>query len=334
MKKKTTLCALAFCILALTGCGDAGQMEKPDITIPGYQKITYNTEPAQYGDFAPILEMKLQAGSFERKKYYPAYDAMQVDQVNVQEGDTVHQGDVMVSFDSDEIEEERRQYASRVEEDDLLIDHYKKLAEIQSTDEYQRTIEDLQNDRQIAALYIQELDARLSAYDIVAEGDGTVTIVSDMLTYGEVYAGEAIVTVLYSTDEYAATVADDYDFQIGDIYTATYGVASYDFILNSIEEKGTNEEEQPVRELTFKLASPETIPTSDSLNLSIEKPVLEHVLYVPKNAVFSVGDTNYVYVLDENGFRHGVEVVTGSTVDDYVVIESGLNEGDKVVVEE
>lgn len=39
-----------------------------------------------------------------------------------------------------------------------------------------------------------------------------------------------------------------------------------------------------------------------------------------------------VYVLDEDGFRHGVQVQTGATIDGYTVIEDGLKEGDKVVI--
>ena len=37
-------------------------------------------------------------------------------------------------------------------------------------------------------------------------------------------------------------------------------------------------------------------------------------------------------VLDEDGFRHGVQVQTGATIDGYTVIEDGLKEGDKVVI--
>ena len=56
------------------------------------------------------------------------------------------------------------------------------------------------------------------------------------------------------------------------------------------------------------------------------------VLYVPEFAIVYVGNDNYVYVLDEDGFRHGVQVQTGATIDGYTVIEDGLKEGDKVVI--
>ena len=86
------------------------------------------------------------------------------------------------------------------------------------------------------------------------------------------------------------------------------------------------------RQLTFTLVDSAKRPSSDSLNLEIEKNVLKNVLYVPEDAIVYVGNDNYVYVLDEDGFRHGVQVQTGATIDGYTVIEDGLKEGDKVVI--
>ena len=88
-----------------------------------------------------------------------------------------------------------------------------------------------------------------------------------------------------------------------------------------------------IRNLTFRLSSMDGIPTAESLTMKIEKPVLKNVLYVPKSAIISVEEKTYVYVVDEAGFRHGVQVEVGSTVDDYTVIKSGLLEHDKVVVD-
>ena len=60
--------------------------------------------------------------------------------------------------------------------------------------------------------------------------------------------------------------------------------------------------------------------------------MLKDVLYVPEAAVADVGGDKYVYVMDEEGFRHGIRVQTGATIDGYTVIEDGLKEGDKVVI--
>ena len=84
------------------------------ITIPEYEKITYTTEPVVHGDIAPVLDLRLKSEQFERKEYYPDHDEMEVDQVFVHVGDVVQNGDTLVTFSSEDITEERRQYENRV----------------------------------------------------------------------------------------------------------------------------------------------------------------------------------------------------------------------------
>ena len=190
----------------------------------------------------------------------------------------------------------------------------------------------MQKDQEIARLYIDELDAKLETYTIKAEEDGVVSSISDMLEYGTVYAYDPLVKLLYGSDKYTTTTDDDYDFQVGQTYTATFGVGSYDIVLSDIEETATDSDAGAKRKLSFVLADSTGRPSSSSLNLVIKKDVIKDVLYVPQDAIMSVKDETYVYQVDDQGFRHGVPVKTGSTVNGYTVIEEGLQEGDKVVV--
>lgn len=160
---------MVLCVGLLSGCAGKTQTDDLVITIPEYEKITYTTEPVVHGDIAPVLDLRLKAEQFERKEYYPDHDEMEVDQVFVHVGDVVQNGDTLVTFSSEDITEERRQYENRVEEDALLIDHYTKLDAINQTDEHQESIEQLKKDQEIAGLYIKDLDARLEAYTIKAE---------------------------------------------------------------------------------------------------------------------------------------------------------------------
>lgn len=323
---------MVLCVGLLSGCAGKTQTDDLVITIPEYEKITYTTEPVVHGDIAPVLDLRLKSEQFERKEYYPDHDEMEVDQVFVHVGDVVQNGDTLVTFSSEDITEERRQYENRVEEDALLIDHYTKLDAINQTDEHQESIEQLKKDQEIAGLYIKDLDARLEAYTIKAEGSGIVSSLSDMLDYGTVYAGDAVVTILYGSDNYTTTTEDDYAFEVGQKFTATFGVGSYEVRLTAIDVLASDTDAGMKRQLTFTLVDSAKRPSSDSLNLEIEKNVLKNVLYVPEDAIVYVGNDNYVYVLDEDGFRHGVQVQTGATIDGYTVIEDGLKEGDKVVI--
>ena len=332
IRKRRMAAVMVLCVGLLSGCAGKTQTDDLVITIPEYEKITYTTEPVVHGDIAPVLDLRLKSEQFERKEYYPDHDEMEVDQVFVHVGDVVQNGDTLVTFSSEDITEERRQYENRVEEDALLIDHYTKLDAINQTDEHQESIEQLKKDQEIAGLYIKDLDARLEAYTIKAEGSGIVSSLSDMLDYGTVYAGDAVVTILYGSDSYTTTTEDDYAFEVGQTFTATFGVGSYEVRLTAIDVLASDTDAGMKRQLTFTLVDSAKRPSSDSLNLEIEKNVLKNVLYVPEDAIVYVGNDNYVYVLDEDGFRHGVQVQTGATIDGYTVIEDGLKEGDKVVI--
>ena len=332
IRKRRMAAVMVLCVGLLSGCAGKTQTDDLVITIPEYEKITYTTEPVVHGDIAPVLDLRLKSEQFERKEYYPDHDEMEVDQVFVHVGDVVQNGDTLVTFSSEDITEERRQYENPVEEDALLIDHYTKLDAINQTDEHQESIEQLKKDQEIAGLYIKDLDARLEAYTIKAEGSGIVSSLSDMLDYGTVYAGDAVVTILYGSDNYTTTTEDDYAFEVGQTFTATFGVGSYEVRLTAIDVLASDTDAGMKRQLTFTLVDSAKRPSSDSLNLEIEKNVLKNVLYVPEDAIVYVGNDNYVYVLDEDGFRHGVQVQTGATIDGYTVIEDGLKEGDKVVI--
>lgn len=330
--KKGMATVMMLCVSLLCGCTGKTQTDDLVITIPEYEKITYTTEPVIHGDIEPVLNLRLKSDEFERKEYYPDHDEMEVDQVFVRAGDIVQKGDTLVTFSSEDIAEERRQYENRVEEDALLIEHYTKLDQINQTDEHQESIEQLKKDQEIAGLYIKDLDARLEAYTIKAEGNGIVSSLSDMLDYGTVYAGDAVITILYGSDNYVTTTEDDYAFEVGQTFTATFGVGSYEVALTAIEELASNSDAGWKRQLTFTLVDPSKRPSSDSLDLEVRKNVLKNVLYVSEDAITHVGSNDYVYVLDDNGFRHGVQVQTGTTIDGYTVIEDGLQEGDKVVI--
>lgn len=317
--------------LALSGCGKKGQEKELVITVDDYERITYETAEAVYGDICPVLNLRLTADSFDRSNCFPALVGMEADQIYVKEGDVVHAGDVMLTFKAGDLDKEKEAYQNQMDETALLIEHYENLAKLQNTDEYKDSIEELKQEQQIASMYVQELQAKIDSYSIKAEKDGVVVMVSELLTAGEVNPNNPVITLIYGSDDYKAVTNDDMDFKIGDTFTATYGVASYDMVLTAVEETGKDSEGNVMRELTFTLAEGQDKPSSENINMVIEKPVLKNVLYVPATAVFAVEDKTYVYVLDENQFRRGVEVKVGGTVDGFTVIEAGLNQGDKVV---
>lgn len=325
---KKGLVGLIICSMVLCcGCSRSREQERANIKISEYEKITYETTSVERGDIVPTLTLEVQSDTFERKNYFPRLDEMEVDQVYVTEGDMVSQGQTLVSFKSGDISDQITAYENRLTEDQLLIDHYTRLMDIDDTQDYTESISTLKQDMEVCSLYIQELNAKLESYSIKAEGNGSVIMVSDLLDYGVVNTGDNVLTLIYGTGEYYATTTEDYDFKLDEIYEATYAGKTYSLRLVSIEEP---EGEAGVK-LNFTMAV-EGITGVEKMSMTLDKPKLSGVLYLPEDCIFYVDEQAYVYTLDEQGFREVVKVTVGQTIDGLTIIESGLNEGDKAVI--
>ena len=320
------ICSLG-CSMLLTGCGKSNDQERANVRISEYDKITYETVSVERGDIVPTLTLEVTSDTFQRKNYFPRQDEMEVDQIYVTEGDMVTEGQTLVSFKAGDISEQITSYENQRTEDQLLIDHYTKLMEIDSEQDYTEAIKTLKQDMEVCSLYIQELNAKLESYSIKAEGNGTVIMVSDLLDYGVVNSGDNVLTLIYGTGEYYATTTDDFDFKVDEVYEASYANSTYSLRLVSIEEP----EGEKGRKLNFTMAI-DGVTGVEKMTMVLNKPALKDVLYVPEDCVFSVDDTTYVYTLDENGFREAIEVTVGQTIEGMTVIETGLSEGEKVVI--
>lgn len=320
------ICSLV-CSMFLAGCGKSNEQERANIKISEYEKITYETVSVEQGDIVPTLTLEVQSDTFQRKNYFPRMDEMEVDQIYVTEGDMVEEGQTLVSFKAGDISEQITGYENQLTENQLLIDHYTRLMEIDDSQDYAETIKTIKQDMEVCGLYIQELNAKLESYSIKAEGRGSVIMVSELLDYGVVNSGDNVLTLIYGTGEYYATTTEEYDFKIDEVYEATYANSTYSLRLVSIEEI----EGESGRKLNFTMAI-DGVTGVEKMAMVLNKPALKDVLYVPKDCVFYVDEAAYVYTLDENGFREAISVTVGQTIDGMTVIETGLTEGEKVVI--
>ena len=330
MRKKIIASILVIAVMGLVGCESRDSSDRAQIYIEEYEKVEYETVAVERGDITPQFMLNVYSDGFYRKNYYPALDNVEVEQVYVKKGDTVKEGDVMITFKSGDISKQIEQYENKLNQNIMLVDHYSNLMRIDPTLDYSADIKLLKDDIEVCNLYIEELKSKLSLYNVVAEGTGMVTMILDRLDYGYVNTADNIMSVSYGTGEYYATTQEDYDFKIGDVYEGSYSTYRYSLELTDIQDV-KNEKGEDEKKLYFKLAM-DGVAGVDSMWVLLNKDTLENVLYLPAKSVFYVNGSNYVYMLDENGYREAVEVKTGEIIDEYIVIESGLEEGDKVVI--
>ena len=356
--RKSTLLLCALLVCTLTGCGAATVEDQARISIPLYEIIEYGAVTVERGDLKPELKFSIMVDDYERINYRAYQDGLELQAIHVSVGDAVKKGDVLVSFQSGDLEETIRSYQKQLSDDELLLEHYERLKKLmddygelpeaetedkEETDadeemlkaeqsDYSVSIRDLKKEMELLKVQIAEAEEKLASYSLVAERDGTITYIEDSLYYGYVVIGSDLVTETCGSDFYQTTVSNDYDFKIGDIYTAVSGVAKYDMELISIEDA----ENKGDRVLKFRPVSDMSgVSEADSFNVTIPLEVIKDACYVPSRYIFTEDDKYYVYVLDENGFCDGVEVTLGATVgegsDQVTVITSGLTGGEQVV---
>lgn len=332
MKKKILIFGSIILMYALSGC-EKNKRVTVKAEIEDYQKNVYESVDVEEGNIEPIITLRLKTKGFERNSYYVMYNDLTVDKVFVAKGDRVNEGQTLITFKSEEIEDELANYNASYEEKKLMVDHFTNLMKIDTSCNYEKDIKDIKEKMEIDQLYINELNAKLDSYSITALRSGTVDTVSELLDYGTVKTTDTLVTVVSGSGEYTANTTDDYEFELNKTYLATFGIAQYEMVLVAINEGGIDAEGNAVRELTFEpLSDMAGVTESDTVEIIIHKEVLKNVVYIPKEAVFEQDEHLYVYVLDENGFRDIVEVKVKEIVDGFSIIEEGLSKGEKVVI--
>lgn len=305
----------------LAGCGseDAGVVE---IQHTPYEKMTYSTTEVQVGDMSPEITLILKAQGYERKTYGATSQDLQLDRVYVSVGDKVKKGDLLVSFQSDSIRETIESYQNQISQNELLIQHYTNLMEIDDSLDYSTDLAMLQEDNKVAALYIEEAENKLAGYQIVAESDGTITEIDEYLQNGCYRPGSRLITEICGTGNYTAVNTENYSFQTGETYTAVCGVASYE--LELVEIDGEDLIFEPCSDMS-------AVSDAEMLTMVVQKPELKDAVYVQADVVHKAGEQYFVYVLDEQGYRDVVWVTPGDRVEPYLVITEGLSGGEKVV---
>lgn len=325
--------AMTASLAACSGNTD-GQIGEAKINIEPYSKTEFNTEKVQSGDIQSSLSLELKPDGYTSKNYSIEQSDYKVQDINVKEGDKVKKGDVMIQFEAKDIQKTIEAYTDQKEQAQLSVDHYTRLAAIDSGQDYSSDIASAKQEIEIANTYIEEQNEQMKAYQVIAEQDGTVTYVNADLQYGYATPKTTLVTVDSGSSNYVAETEDSYEFTEGKVYTASFEEAEFDMKLVSCERYTSTATGLEMQTVTFEPVDDMAgVTEADTLEMIIEKPVVKNVVYVNKKAVFDGADSNkYVYVVDENGYRSAVEVTVGDTVDDYTVIKTGLEAGEQVVI--
>ena len=277
-KKRTGKWKLLLCLAAgslLTGCGKA-EPELVSTARTPYEKLVYDTTEVKKGNLMPEITLKLKAEGLEKITYDATNTELKLDKVYVAVGDKVEKGELLVSFRSDSLEAKMTQYQDEIADKQLLVEHYVNLMSCDASLDYNEDITNLKRDIEVAELYVEEAEEKLSRYQITAKESGTITAMDNYLQKGGFVPGYNLITEVCGTGNYEADLPEGYEFNMGDTYTATLDALSYELKVAGVEENKIIF--SPVSDMT-------SLSEADVLSLVITKPTLENVIYVKASAV-------------------------------------------------
>ena len=275
------------------------------------------------GNLTPEITLKLKAEGLEKITYDATNTELKLDKVYVAVGDKVEKGELLVSFRSDSLEAKMTQYQDEIADKQLLVEHYVNLMSCDASLDYNEDIANLKRDIEVAELYVEEAEEKLSRYQITAKESGTITAMDNYLQKGGFVPGNNLITEVCGTGNYEADLPEGYEFNMGDTYTATLDALSYELKVAGVEENKIIF--SPVSDMT-------SLSEADVLSLVITKPTLENVIYVKASAVKEGEEGHFVYLLDDSGYREAVPVTVGEKVGNHWVVTSGLSGGEKVTL--
>lgn len=326
------LAGLLLTTAALTACGQATESALVQLPRDSYQKTEYKTTTVMRGDINPILTLSLKPMELEEIKYSVNEADLEVEDINVEVGDRVTAGQVLISFKSDEIKKNIEKYSSEVTKAELLLSHYERTYEIDRKDrddKYGVILQELKDNLAISKLYLEEEQQRFQACQVIAKQDGIVTFISKSVLSGLVDPESVLLIENCGKNNFYAETKDNYNFQIGDVYQAEYDGGYVDMTIIAIEEGESADTRKIILEPDYVLIN---VSSSTGIPMNVDKGLLSGIVYVDTKAICKKNNDYFVYLVKENGFLEPAYVTLGEEIDDYTVITSGLNGGEEVAI--
>ena len=340
MKRKfnirTAAIASAAMLLLISGCGSVSEDDLVPPEEPHYDAVNPVVVEVERGDLSPKFEVKIEQQDYWKTKYrfsLAEYTELvetyklEVEDVSVNVGDTVSEGDVMVSFHSEILDDKIRENQKKKREASLEIDHLNVLSGINPSHDYTYDIEKLKREMDAAELHISDVRTTYKRLSLVAEKDGVVTNVNSMIQSGYIKPETDIITVESGSGIYTSPKLSNYEFKKGEKYNCITEASVYQFeVINTPEDGDKNL-------VYFKPVGENVHLVEKEQKLQIDLPVRKNVCYVNKNAIVKVDELAYVYVLKDNGMYDVKEVKIGEEVDGYIIINEGLEGGEQVALQ-
>lgn len=352
------LLLLAAAAAVFGGCGQA-QEEDRTVELQGEEVSTasYEMTPVTRGTVQQPLVIDCNYLQTVEMDLYFAVDQEIITDVYVESGDTVKEGDLLVSVDVENMEKQiaelehqldraelnlqqlEENKAFDLEQADILFSYTtmtegdkKSLKEQKESIEksYKNQLEDAADSVELLAARLEEAREYMKNGSLYAPMDGVISFVKTELEGSTTDSTERVISLydaescMFISENTEAIPYIDPEEE----YTIFCGLGNaqreYTVVPANTESWG--------EQIYFRLLDEEYDPNIiKNGKISIITEEAEDVLCVDRTAVHASGEKYYVYLLDEEGIRRMQFVETGLWGSDLVEIRSGLEEGDYVI---
>ena len=363
VKKVIAGALVPLALLCLPGCSMLPEEEefRSAPVLRDYQQSEYTFTTVQRGDLEKTQSMTCHYEPVKEEKLSFGVGGLYYSGVYVQRGDYVEEGTLLAELEMGSLKDEIENCDSDIEQlqmklrqttemNALLLERHKLYLETLSdveresaqTLEEKRTelelnLQSINDSLTIKQLEREELEEKRAERQIVAGMNGTVMYIRSYED-GDTSSENATFIKLSDTESSMFTAnTEHYDLlPVGMEATVVCNKVEYPVKVISYEELGLeapdpNEEKQTVY---LKLLEPAVdLESGDRGSITITVDTRTDVLYVLSDAVTTVENHSFVYVLGDDGLRHMVDVEIGLETGKLTEIVSGLNEGDEIILE-
>ena len=379
--KKLIISSILLFGLAIsgTGCSNSNMDDLVNSKDETYNHEQSDTTVVEHGDLTPSFDMTLELAGYystqynmlanEYNKYVEKYE-IEIDEVLVNIGDTVEAGDTMVSFKSDKLDTQKAEKRKTITEKTIEIEHLRRLMAIDPNEDHNSEIVRLQQEVNVAELYLSDIDEIYNKMNIIADKRGTVVYINDSLGYGFVEIGKPLITVDSSYGYYTFSSTEEIPLEIGKIYKAQNSVTHTDYDIKCIAspdevasstDADASESEDAVADDTSGADKDKKASETDAASKKTSKPggentfyfkpveesdqlekimsvnvtlkTIPDAVYVNRRAISFKDDGNsYVIRINEDGTKTGIKVDVGQIYNDIAIIKSGLKGGETLTL--
>lgn len=343
----------------------------PAPILRSYEKTEYRFAEATIGDIVETVRITCQYSPAVEETLSFGVGNLPIANVYVAQGDFVKAGDILAELDSSDVDAQIETQVIQLEKLKLelarLVELYEldltaETLKLESLEEKYESADDAvkpvlrgaveRQEQSIASLKkshtakaeileirissaeskLSELREQKSKRILVAGIDGTVTYLKDTGAYSLSVEKEKFITIAdKSTSVFIVSGKDSRYLSPGQEVTVQLSGDYRDATV--IDAKDLNL--QPDENLAYVKLNETALDIKENATgaITIELNRKSGVLYVPSPAVKTANGKPIVYVLDENSVRTMKEVVTGYKADNKTEIISGLEPGDKVILD-